>query len=174
MRGEPRPVAREDVREEERVEECLTAERAHPSEADRVDQGAPIDELLGERVLTTPSHTAYLKISEGCDNPCSFCTIPLARGASRSQEMGETLRQARHQVLVVIVADADGGDGNALARKVSAEFAQFTRRARTDVCQAVGQQHDAVDAFGGKIFAQLIGAAEMIEMRVRDEEGRLS
>src|SRR5262245_39285078 len=33
-------------------------------------------ELLGERVLTTPGHTAYLKISEGCDNPCSFCAIP--------------------------------------------------------------------------------------------------
>ncbi|MDH3252767.1 MAG: 30S ribosomal protein S12 methylthiotransferase RimO [Ignavibacteria bacterium] len=37
-------------------------------------------ELLGERVLTTPSHFAYLKISEGCDNPCSFCAIPLMRG----------------------------------------------------------------------------------------------
>ena len=37
-------------------------------------------ELLGERYLTTPSHTAYLKISEGCDHPCSFCAIPLMRG----------------------------------------------------------------------------------------------
>ena len=37
-------------------------------------------ELLGERLLTTPSHTAYLKISEGCDHPCSFCAIPLMRG----------------------------------------------------------------------------------------------
>jgi len=33
-------------------------------------------ELLGERMLSTPSHFAYLKISEGCDNPCSFCAIP--------------------------------------------------------------------------------------------------
>ena len=32
--------------------------------------------LLGERLLTAPSHTAYLKISEGCDHPCSFCAIP--------------------------------------------------------------------------------------------------
>ena len=33
-------------------------------------------ELLGERILTTPKHYAYLKIAEGCDRPCSFCAIP--------------------------------------------------------------------------------------------------
>jgi len=37
-------------------------------------------ELVGERLLTTPSHYAYFKISEGCDRPCSFCAIPLMRG----------------------------------------------------------------------------------------------
>src|ERR1700751_1347707 len=37
-------------------------------------------ELVGERLLTTPSHYAYLKISEGCDRPCSFCAIPIMRG----------------------------------------------------------------------------------------------
>ncbi len=37
-------------------------------------------ELIGERILTTPSHYAYLKISEGCDRPCSFCAIPIMRG----------------------------------------------------------------------------------------------
>ena len=37
-------------------------------------------ELIGERLLTTPSHYAYLKISEGCDRPCSFCAIPIMRG----------------------------------------------------------------------------------------------
>ncbi len=40
--------------------------------------------LLGERILSTPSHYAYLKISEGCDHPCSFCAIPLMRGKHRS------------------------------------------------------------------------------------------
>jgi len=44
-------------------------------------------ELVGERVLTTPSHFAYLKISEGCDNPCSFCAIPLMRGGHVSRTM---------------------------------------------------------------------------------------
>lgn len=42
-------------------------------------------ELLGERELSTPKHYAYLKISEGCDNPCSFCAIPLIRGGHKSR-----------------------------------------------------------------------------------------
>ena len=51
-------------------------------------------ELLGERLLTTPSHFAYLKISEGCDNPCSFCAIPLMRGQHVSRPEEELLREA--------------------------------------------------------------------------------
>lgn len=49
-------------------------------------------ELIGERLLTTPSHYAYLKISEGCDRPCSFCAIPIMRGkhVSKSFEQIET------------------------------------------------------------------------------------
>lgn len=50
--------------------------------------------LLGERILTTPSHTAYLKISEGCDRPCSFCAIPIMRGRHRSKPMEELIREA--------------------------------------------------------------------------------
>ncbi|MBL0175855.1 MAG: 30S ribosomal protein S12 methylthiotransferase RimO [Ignavibacteria bacterium] len=52
-------------------------------------------ELLGERHLTTPSHFAYLKISEGCDNPCSFCAIPLMRGGHVSKPMEEVIHEAR-------------------------------------------------------------------------------
>jgi ribosomal protein S12 methylthiotransferase len=52
-------------------------------------------ELLGERILTTPSHSAYLKISEGCDNPCSFCSIPLMRGKHVSRPMDEIVGEAR-------------------------------------------------------------------------------
>ena len=52
-------------------------------------------ELLGERLLTTPSHSAYLKISEGCDNPCSFCSIPLMRGTHVSVPMEQVLDEAR-------------------------------------------------------------------------------
>ncbi|MBI3585920.1 MAG: 30S ribosomal protein S12 methylthiotransferase RimO [Ignavibacteriales bacterium] len=52
-------------------------------------------ELLGERQLTTPSHFAYLKISEGCDNPCSFCAIPLMRGLHRTKPFEQVIEEAR-------------------------------------------------------------------------------
>jgi len=51
--------------------------------------------LLGERLLTTPPHYAYLKISEGCDNPCSFCAIPLMRGKHRSRPMEELVHETQ-------------------------------------------------------------------------------
>ena len=51
-------------------------------------------ELLGERSLSTPSHFAYLKISEGCDRPCSFCAIPLMRGGHRTKPMETVLQEA--------------------------------------------------------------------------------
>lgn len=44
-------------------------------------------ELIGERLQTTPKHYAYVKISEGCDRPCSFCAIPLMRGGHVSKSM---------------------------------------------------------------------------------------
>ncbi len=52
-------------------------------------------ELLGERLLSTPSHYAYLKISEGCDNPCSFCAIPLMRGKHQSKPMLALIDEAK-------------------------------------------------------------------------------
>lgn len=51
-------------------------------------------ELVGERLLTTPNHYAYFKISEGCDRPCSFCAIPLMRGAHLSVPMEELVSRA--------------------------------------------------------------------------------
>ncbi|MFY7971910.1 MAG: 30S ribosomal protein S12 methylthiotransferase RimO [Flavobacteriales bacterium] len=52
-------------------------------------------ELVGERLLTTPSHYAYFKISEGCDRPCSFCAIPLMRGKHVSTPMEDLVKQAK-------------------------------------------------------------------------------
>ncbi|MFC2152276.1 MiaB/RimO family radical SAM methylthiotransferase, partial [Bacteroidota bacterium] len=52
------------------------------------------EELVGERLLTTPKHYAYLKISEGCDRTCSFCAIPLIKGKHRSRPMEELLSEA--------------------------------------------------------------------------------
>ncbi|MBN2611170.1 MAG: 30S ribosomal protein S12 methylthiotransferase RimO [Bacteroidales bacterium] len=53
-------------------------------------------ELTGERLLSTPKHYAYLKISEGCDRSCSFCAIPMIRGKHRSKSMDDLLKEARY------------------------------------------------------------------------------
>jgi len=53
-------------------------------------------ELVGERITTTSSHFAYLKIAEGCDRPCSFCAIPLMRGKHVSRPMEELVLEAKH------------------------------------------------------------------------------
>ena len=53
-------------------------------------------ELVGERLITTPAHYAYFKISEGCDRPCSFCAIPLMRGGHVSIPMETLVEQAKH------------------------------------------------------------------------------
>jgi ribosomal protein S12 methylthiotransferase len=67
--------------------------------------------LLGERLLTAPAHSAYIKISEGCDHPCSFCAIPLMRGKHISKPLEDLLSEARFlaskgtKELVIIAQD---------------------------------------------------------------------
>jgi ribosomal protein S12 methylthiotransferase len=69
-------------------------------------------ELVGERLLTTPSHYAYLKISEGCDRPCSFCAIPLMRGKHVSTPIEKLVGQAKSlaakgvKELIIIAQDS--------------------------------------------------------------------
>lgn len=64
------------------------------------------------RVLATPSHTAYVKIAEGCDRPCAFCFIPQMRGHFRSRRFGSVLAEARSLIeqgvkeLVLIAQDS--------------------------------------------------------------------
>ena len=55
-------------------------------------------ELLGERLLATPQHYAYLKISEGCNRTCAFCAIPLMRGNHISRPIEELVREAENLV----------------------------------------------------------------------------
>jgi len=68
-------------------------------------------ELLGERIITTPSHTAFMKIAEGCNRPCSFCAIPLMRGKHVSKSIEDLEREAGNLVksgvkeLVLIAQD---------------------------------------------------------------------
>lgn len=85
--------------------------------------------LLGERILSTPNHYAYLKISEGCDHPCSFCAIPLMRGKHRSIPEDTLIASARNltsqgvKELVLVAQDLtyygkDTNDERTLARLV--------------------------------------------------------
>lgn len=53
------------------------------------------DSVRNQRVLTTPSHYAYLKIAEGCNRTCSYCAIPLMTGKYKSREMDEILEECR-------------------------------------------------------------------------------
>jgi len=53
-------------------------------------------ELVGERLLTTPTHFAYFKIAEGCNRPCSFCAIPLMRGKHVSKPIEDLVKEAEH------------------------------------------------------------------------------
>lgn len=54
------------------------------------------NQILGEdRAVTTPEYSAYIKISEGCDNHCTYCAIPMIRGKYRSRPMEDVLREAR-------------------------------------------------------------------------------
>ncbi len=52
-------------------------------------------ELVGERLLTTPSHFSYFKIAEGCNRPCSFCAIPLMRGKHVSKPIDDLVKEAK-------------------------------------------------------------------------------
>ena len=55
-------------------------------------------ELVGERILATPSHFSYFKIAEGCDRPCSFCAIPIMRGKHRSTPIEQLVKNAKNLV----------------------------------------------------------------------------
>jgi ribosomal protein S12 methylthiotransferase len=93
-------------------------------------------ELLGERIITTPSHTAYLKISEGCDNPCSFCSIPLIRGAHKSKTIEELVSEAEFlarnntKELVIIGQDTTDYGKDIYGKRVLADL--LNRLSRID------------------------------------------
>jgi ribosomal protein S12 methylthiotransferase len=84
--------------------------------------------LLGERLLTTPSHTAYLKISEGCDHPCSFCAIPLMRGKHKSKTKEELIKEAEFlarnntKEIVIIAQDTTDYGIDIYGKRILAEL----------------------------------------------------
>ena len=82
------------------VEKILAAcEGDLRSNGEKVDAARSLDYLyhdLTPRVLATPRHTAYIKINEGCDHPCSFCVIPQLRGKFRSRRFESVVREAEN------------------------------------------------------------------------------
>lgn len=90
----------------------------------------PADELKTQRLLTTPSHYAYLKISEGCDRRCSYCAIPFIRGGHKSVPMEELVREAENlasqgvRELIVIAQDTTYYGLDLYRRRALAELLQ--------------------------------------------------
>ena len=90
----------------------------------------PSEEKRVERYLTTPSHYAYLKISEGCDRRCSYCAIPFIRGAHKSVPMEKLVAEAEHlaakgvRELIIIAQDTTYYGLDLYRRRALAELLQ--------------------------------------------------
>ncbi len=90
----------------------------------------PLPEKSVGRYLTTPSHYAYLKISEGCDRRCSYCAIPFIRGAHKSVPMEDLVQEARNlaekgvKELIIIAQDTTYYGLDLYRRRVLAELLQ--------------------------------------------------
>ncbi len=83
---------------EEAVDAALTyasKKKKDPSERFYSHEDKNTSPLGGDRILTTPEYAAYLKISEGCNNRCTYCAIPYIRGKFRSRPMEDILKEAR-------------------------------------------------------------------------------
>ena len=90
----------------------------------------PSEDNVARRYLTTPSHYAYLKISEGCDRRCSYCAIPFIRGAHKSVPMETLVEEARNlaaegvKELIVIAQDTTWYGLDLYRRRALAELLQ--------------------------------------------------
>ena len=90
----------------------------------------PSEEKRSERYLTTPSHYAYLKISEGCDRRCSYCAIPFIRGAHKSVPMEDLVEEAKRladkgvRELIIIAQDTTYYGLDLYKRRALAELLQ--------------------------------------------------
>ena len=90
----------------------------------------PQEEKKAQRYLTTPSHYAYLKISEGCDRRCSYCAIPFIRGAHKSVPMEDLVAEAKSladkgvRELIIIAQDTTYYGLDLYRRRALAELLQ--------------------------------------------------
>ena len=83
----------------------------HSNQIVKTDSAYSLDEVTKGRLITTPFYTAYLKIADGCDNFCSYCTIPYIRGRYRSREFNSLIEEAKDLVrsgvreLIIVAQD---------------------------------------------------------------------
>ena len=90
----------------------------------------PSEDNISKRYLTTPSHYAYLKISEGCDRRCSYCAIPFIRGAHKSVPIETLVAEAEHlaakgvKELIIIAQDTTWYGLDLYRRRALAELLQ--------------------------------------------------
>ena len=140
----------DDIRDAFPNVSAITGPQAFESVMEAVRAAAPaprdpfVDLIPGEGVRLTPRHYAYLKISEGCDNRCTFCIIPSLRGPLASRSAGDVLREAERLVkagvkeLIVIAQDTSAygldlkyATSSWRDREVAARFLDITRELGT-------------------------------------------
>jgi len=102
-----------------------------------------VDLLPPEGIKLTPRHYAYLKISEGCNQSCTFCIIPSMRGKLRSREAGEVLKEAENLALggvkeILLVSQDTAAYGSDLRYSESDFYGKAVRTKMYDLCNALG------------------------------------
>jgi len=102
-----------------------------------------MDLIPAEGIKLTPRHYAYLKISEGCNQTCTFCIIPSMRGKLRSRPAGEVLKEAENLALsgvkeILLVSQDTGAYGSDLKYAESDFYGKAVRTKMYDLCNALG------------------------------------
>lgn len=129
--------------------------------------GAPgyIHQIPAPRVLTTPKHTAYLKIAEGCDNHCSYCVIPSIRGPYRSRTMDDITSEAQWlcsdgvRELIVVAQETTRYGRDIYGRFVLAEL--LRKLSMIDQCYWIRLMYCYPDSFTEDLIELLAASPKM-------------
>ncbi|WP_417820993.1 30S ribosomal protein S12 methylthiotransferase RimO [Terasakiella sp.] len=130
---------------------AVSGPHQYESVMEAVHQASPplhnphMDLIPAEGIKLTPRHYAYLKISEGCNQTCTFCIIPSMRGKLRSRPAGEVLKEAENLALsgvkeILLVSQDTGAYGSDLRYEESDFYGKSVRTKMYDLCNALGDQ----------------------------------
>lgn len=130
---------------------AVSGPHQYESVMEAVHQASPplhnphMDLIPAEGIKLTPRHYAYLKISEGCNQTCTFCIIPSMRGKLRSRPAGEVLKEAENLALsgvkeILLVSQDTGAYGSDLRYEESDFYGKPVRTKMYDLCNALGDQ----------------------------------